>query len=100
MHRYDYSRTAKLYTVKWRRTMQKLTFWMAAIALLLGGVALLRPISPPAAHAQAGRDNWRTERTYPPLVFTSKAWLDCTISSTRNGRQTMRTTSGQGFTFS
>src|SRR5262249_8788143 len=39
------------------------------------------------------------ERHYPPLVFTSKAWLDCSISSTKNGRQAMRTVVGQGFTF-
>jgi hypothetical protein len=79
--------------------MQKLTFWIAALALLVGVAALVRPISPPAAHAQAGHDTWKTERTYPPLVFTSKAWLDCSISSTRNGRQVLRTMAGQGFTF-
>jgi hypothetical protein len=79
--------------------MQKLTFWMAALALFVGVIALVRPIDPTAAQAQSGRDNWRDERMYPPLVFTSKAWLDCSISSTRNGRQYMQTTSGQGFTF-
>lgn len=78
--------------------MQKLTFWLAAIGLLVATTALVRP-NPPAAHAQAGRDSWREERAYPPLVFTSKAWLDCSISSTRNGRQVLQTTSGQGFTF-
>jgi len=34
-----------------------------------------------------------------PLFFTSRAWLDCSISSTKPGRQTMRTTNGQGFNF-
>lgn len=79
--------------------MQKLTFWMAAMALAVGMIALLRPVSLPAAHAQSGGDKWRDERAYPPLVFTSKAWLDCAISSTKNGRQVLRTMTGQGFTF-
>ena len=79
--------------------MQKLTFWMAALALFAALIALLRPIAPPVAHAQAGRDTWREERAYPPLIFTSKAWLDCSISSSRNGRQFLQTTQGQGFTF-
>jgi hypothetical protein len=42
---------------------------------------------------------WMAERKYPPLVFTSQAYLDCSISSTQPGRQAMTTTSGQGFSF-
>jgi hypothetical protein len=42
---------------------------------------------------------WHSERAYPPLVFTGHAWLECSISSTRAGRQAMRTVSGQGFDF-
>src|SRR3954469_9155903 len=44
--------------------------------------------------------NWDQEREYPPLVFTSQATLDCAISSTSPGLQTLTTVSGQGFTFS
>jgi hypothetical protein len=44
-------------------------------------------------------DSWKSEQQYPPLVFNSNAWLDCSISSTANGRQLMTTTSGQGFSF-
>lgn len=39
------------------------------------------------------------DRIYPPLVFTGKAWLDCSISSTAKGRQILTTVSGQGFVF-
>lgn len=42
---------------------------------------------------------WHGQREYPPLVFTSRAWLDCSISSTKPGRQAMCTTNGQGFNF-
>jgi hypothetical protein len=42
---------------------------------------------------------WRSERAYPPLVFMGRAWLECSISSTRMGRQAMRTVSGQSFDF-
>jgi hypothetical protein len=45
-------------------------------------------------------DSWKAQRTYPPLVFTSEAYLHCSISSTRDGLQSMTTTSGNGFTFS
>jgi hypothetical protein len=79
--------------------MQRLTLSIASLALVMACVGLVRPVLPPAAHAQFGGDKWRDERAYPPLVFTSKAWLDCSISSTKRGRQTLRTTSGQGFTF-
>src|SRR3982751_483359 len=44
--------------------------------------------------------DWGDEREYPPLVFTSQATLDCTISSISPGAQTLTTVSGQGFTFS
>jgi hypothetical protein len=53
----------------------------------------------PADNAQRP-DGWKAQRTYPPLVFTSEAYLHCSISSTKAGQQTMTTTSGQGFTFS
>src|SRR5262249_42891895 len=42
---------------------------------------------------------WQAERRYPPLVFQSKAMLDCSISSSAEGRQVMSTSSGQGFSF-
>lgn len=84
--------------------MQKATFLVAATALVVALVALFRPTFPGAFAAPPAnpllRDAWHTERQYPPLIFNSKAWLDCAISSTQNGRQVMTTTSGQGFTFS
>lgn len=85
--------------------MQKTTFWLALAALIVAVIALFRPTAPDATAAPAGRavnrntDAWHTERHYPPLVFTSRAWLDCSISSTKNGRQVMTTVGGQGFTF-
>ena len=79
--------------------MQKITLFLATSALILSIAALLRPSGLGAALAKENDDPWRGERTYPPLVFSSKAWLDCSISSTKNGRQIMSTVSGQGFTF-
>jgi hypothetical protein len=78
--------------------MQKLTLVFSVAALTCSLTALLRP-NPPRPAVAASRDAWKEERQYPPLVFTGKAWLDCSISSTENGRQTMNTVSGQGFTF-
>ena len=84
--------------------MQKATFVLALAAFLLAICALLRPSFPGANAAPKNEapkivDRWQSERTYPPLVFTSKAWLDCSISSTENGRQAMNTVAGQGFSF-
>jgi hypothetical protein len=86
--------------------VQKTTFFVAVAALAVAILALFRPAfqgagAAPQDAAPASPDvgAWRAERQYPPLVFTSKAWLDCSISSTENGRQIMRTTAGQGFTF-
>ena len=79
--------------------MQKMTLSLAAAALVISIISLFRPTFPGANADPQDKDTWRIERQYPPLVFTSKAWLDCSISSTENGRQAMRTTSGQGFTF-
>ena len=79
--------------------MQKATLVLAIAALLVSVIALLRP-PVPIVHAQTPpTDAWQSERNYPPLVFHSRATLDCAISSTKNGRQTMTTVSGQGFTF-
>jgi hypothetical protein len=79
--------------------MQKATFILALAALFVSLLALLRPPLP-MAHAQTPPgDAWQAERTYPPLVFHSRATLDCAISSTKNGRQVMTTVAGQGFTF-
>ena len=77
--------------------MQKATLAVAIAALMVAVWALMRP-APTPAYAQA-TDPWRSERTYPPLVFHSRATLDCAISSTKNGRQVMTTVGGQGFTF-
>ncbi len=73
--------------------------YVASAALMLSLLALMRSNTATAYAAPANPDPWKSERQYPPLVFNSKAWLDCSISSTANGRQTMSTMSGQGFTF-
>jgi hypothetical protein len=70
--------------------------WRAGLGLVaLGLLAGCAQASAPPAAASA----WQSQRNYPPLVFTSEAWLDCSISSTQAGRQIMTTTSGQGFSF-
>src|SRR5690348_14460766 len=78
--------------------MQRLSVLVSLTAMAFAVIALLRSDAIPSAGA-ADPDTWRAERTYPPLVFSSRAWLDCAISSTAMGRQEMRTTSGQGFNF-
>lgn len=79
--------------------MQKLAVGLASAALVVSMVALLRPPLASVKAAAPMRDAWRDERNYPPLVFSSRATLDCAISSTKNGRQVMRTVAGQGFDF-
>lgn len=73
--------------------------YLASAALLISLAAVIRSNPSAVQAAPANEDSWRNERQYPPLVFSSKAWLDCSISSSANGRQTMSTLSGQGFTF-
>ena len=77
---------------------QNLSIYFASAAVLLSLIACARTV-PVSAVSNDNNDAWRNERNYPPLVFNSSAWLDCSISSTANGRQVMNTTSGQGFTF-
>jgi hypothetical protein len=80
--------------------MQKTTLFIAVLALIAAVISLLRPVTQGIADAQGKRQaTWQEERTYPPLVFASRATLDCSISSTRQGRQLMRTVGGQGFNF-
>jgi len=67
--------------------------------LLLSFIALFRTAAPAPQKSALDAERWRAERNYPPLVFTSRATLDCVISSTTTGRQTMKTLSGGGFTF-
>lgn len=69
------------------------------VVVALGVCACTRhdQVKEPAEPAPA---QWHAERRYPPLVFSSKATLDCSISATAEGRQIMSTQSGQGFTFS
>src|SRR5258706_5255805 len=80
------------------RDHQNWAIYVASIALLVSLIACSRS-APSGAAAIENNDPWKSERQYPPLVFNSNAWLDCSISSTANGRQIMNTTSGQGFTF-
>src|SRR5260370_10188200 len=70
-----------------------------AFAALLVSLTTCSRSAPVGASTVENNDPWKSERQYPPLVFSSNAWLDCSISSSANGRQVMNTTSGQGFTF-
>jgi len=82
--------------------LNRLTLVVALGALAISILSLTRPRSVPeiGSPASAASGNpWEEERNYPPLVFTSKATLDCSISSTQNGRQIMKTLSGTGFSF-
>jgi hypothetical protein len=78
--------------------VQRITFVLACAALGLSIFAVTR-LNGPTQVSAAGKNPWESVRNYPPLVFTSKATLDCSISSTANGRQVMKTTSGAGFSF-
>jgi hypothetical protein len=80
------------------RNRQNLAIYLAAVALVVS-LASFSHANSPKAFAQENNDSWKRERQYPPLVFTGSSWLDCSISSSANGRQIMTTTSGQGFTF-
>jgi len=73
--------------------------YLSLAAFLLSLLSLTRSGAIRAFSAAEDGDTWKSVRQYPPLVFNSMAWLDCSISSTANGRQVMTTTSGQGFTF-
>jgi hypothetical protein len=84
--------------------MQKFTLTVAFAALLTSALAIYQSRATSAfaapAHPKELDDRaWRAERAYPPLVFTSRAVLECSISSSQPGRQTMHTVSGQGFEF-
>ena len=80
------------------RNRQNFAIYLAAVALAVSLASFGRSNSPnPSAHED--NDSWKSERQYPPLVFSGSSWLDCSISSSANGRQIMTTTSGQGFTF-
>jgi hypothetical protein len=78
------------------RNRQNFAIYLAAVALVVALASFGRSPNP---SANENNDSWKNERQYPPLVFTSNSWLDCSISSSANGRQVMTTTSGQGFTF-
>jgi hypothetical protein len=78
--------------------MHKLSLCVALAALIVSLISLVRSREN-IAGAQSG-DPWRQERAFPPLVFSSKATLDCSISSSSRGMQSIRTYSGQGFQFS
>ncbi len=79
--------------------MNRITFLMAVAALCIATFSLIRSKEGGNSVIAASRNSWQDERHYPPLVFTSKATLDCSISSTANGRQIMKTLSGSGFSF-
>jgi len=80
--------------------MQRLTLSVSLFALFLASLAVLGVRLPAGPAAAAGsHDSWSAIRNYPPLVVSSTATLDCSISSTKPGRQVMTTVGGQGFTF-
>jgi hypothetical protein len=70
-----------------------------SVAALAVALASFSRSNPPNPMAQNNDNDWKSERQYPPLVFNSSARLDCSISSSANGRQVMTTISGQGFSF-
>ncbi|MEO7993783.1 MAG: hypothetical protein ABI743_05230, partial [bacterium] len=78
--------------------MHRYTPALALLALCCSLIALAVSLSPRVEAAPSG-DPWRDERDYPPLIFVSKAYLDCSISSTENGLQSLQTVSGPGFSF-
>ncbi len=78
--------------------MQRYSLVVAILALVLAAMSWLRGPVVLTAAAQS-KDRWTAVRQYPPLVFTSNATLDCSISSKAAGRQIMTTVSGQGFNF-
>jgi hypothetical protein len=80
------------------RNRQNLAIYLAGLALVVSVISVARSNFPNPS-ANENNDPWKSERQYPPLVFTGSSWLDCSISSSANGRQIMTTTSGQGFTF-
>jgi hypothetical protein len=80
------------------RDRQNWGIYLGSIALLAALISCSRGL-PAMSSAEDKGDPWKNERQYPPLVFNSDAWLDCSISSTANGRQVMTTTAGQGFNF-
>lgn len=79
--------------------MHRITFLLAVAALSISVFSVTRSQEAGTRVMAAGRNSWQEERHYPPLVFTSKATLDCSISSSANGRQIMKTVSGSGFSF-
>jgi hypothetical protein len=79
------------------RESRSLPLYIASAALIVSLISCARSTAPIVIAESP--DPWKEARQYPPLVFNSSAWLDCSISSSQNGRQTMTTTSGQGFTF-
>lgn len=76
--------------------MQRLTPLIATASLAVSLLTLLRFSHTPV---EAASSSWEQERMYPPLVFTSRATLNCSISANANGRQILKTVSGSGFDF-
>lgn len=64
---------------------QNWAIYLASAALLVSLISCSRSI-PVNAVTTENNDAWKSERQYPPLVFDSNAWLDCSISSSANGR--------------
>ena len=80
------------------RERQNWAMYVSIVALVVS-LASFSHSNLPNPSAQNNEDDWKGVRQYPPLVFNSSAWLDCSISSSENGRQVMTTLSGQGFSF-
>jgi hypothetical protein len=79
--------------------VQRITLVVACVALGISIFSVSQVNGPRNGVLAAGKNSWEDLRNYPPLVFNSKATLDCSISSTTNGRQIMKTVSGAGLSF-
>ncbi len=80
--------------------MQKLAVFLATASMAVSLFTFFQSRTTPALAApRINLDKWQAERAFPPLIFNSRATLECDISSTKPGRQVLHTVSGQGFEF-
>ena len=80
--------------------MHNIAIFLATASLAVSLLTFFQSRPLPALAASAPKiDKWQAERAFPPLIFNSRATLECNISSSKPGRQVLHTVSGQGFEF-